>query len=315
MSVSIAIFGGAGIDRIALTHDKPVPGASNPGRLTTAPGGVGFNVARVLAGLGTPVRLVARIGDDPDGRAVLNAAGQAGIATDTIARSASSPTATYLAVLDDRRDLIIGVADMAIHAEITADILQPALSAASGDSIWIVDANLSAACLTAVAARAQRQGKHLIALPVSPAKAVRLQDILADTDLLIANRREAATLLGDGSTEANAPPADLARDLLKRSRSTSDGAAIVTDAGGELALATATGVTAFTPLPTEIVSVNGAGDAFAGAVIHGLATGRTLEAAVPLGLAAAALTVETEGTIPADLSGDTIAARLGPAGR
>ncbi len=306
MSVSIAIFGGAGIDRVALTDSRPVHGASNPGHLATAPGGVGFNVACVLARLGTRVRLIARIGNDPDGDIVLSAAGQAGIATDAITRSATSPTATYLAVLDDRRDLVVGVADMAIHEDITPDILEPALPHAAGDAIWIVDANLSAESVTAIAARARRLDKHLVALPVSPAKAMRLDGVLADIDLLIANRREAAMLLGEPS--AKPAPSDLAKDL--RARLRQDAAAIVTDAGSPLALSVATGVREFTPLPAATLSVNGAGDAFAGAVLHGLAIGRSLTEAIPLGLAAAALTVEREGTIPADLTGEAIAVRL-----
>jgi len=313
MSVSIAIFGGAGIDRVALTDGRPVSGASNPGRLTTAPGGVGFNVACVLARLGATVRLVARIGKDPDGDIVLNAAAQAGIATGAVTRSAISPTATYLAVLDDNRDLVVGVADMAVHDELTPEILEPVLSHAAGDAIWMIDANLPAASLAAIAARARRLDKRLVALPVSPAKAMRLLGILAEIDLLIANRREAAMLLGEPSAEPGRPPSDLARDLRPRLRQ--GGAAIVTDAGGPLALSVATGVTRFTPLPAEPSSVNGAGDAFAGAVIHGLAIARPLADAVSLGLAAAALTVEREGTIPADLTGEAIAARLRQAGR
>ena len=58
----ITVFGAANIDHIGWTAARPVIGASNPGRTRLTPGGVGFNVATILARLGHPVRLVARIG-------------------------------------------------------------------------------------------------------------------------------------------------------------------------------------------------------------------------------------------------------------
>ena len=72
--IAFAVFGGATVDHSAATLAAPVMHASNPGRAATAVGGVGFNVARVLARLGHPVRMVTRIGGDADGAAVLAAA-------------------------------------------------------------------------------------------------------------------------------------------------------------------------------------------------------------------------------------------------
>ncbi|MBN9010612.1 MAG: hypothetical protein J0H63_10915, partial [Rhizobiales bacterium] len=70
----IAVFGGVAVDRLAMSRAAPVAGASNPGSTRTAPGGVGLNVASTLARLGHGVRLVARLGEDGDGAAILAAA-------------------------------------------------------------------------------------------------------------------------------------------------------------------------------------------------------------------------------------------------
>ena len=76
---SITVFGGATVDRIAVTAGPAVLGASNPGASRAAPGGVGLNVARNLGRLSHRVQLVTRIGDDAEGAAILAAAKAAGV--------------------------------------------------------------------------------------------------------------------------------------------------------------------------------------------------------------------------------------------
>ena len=77
----------------------------------------------------------------------------------------------------------------------------------------------------------------------------------------------------------------------------------VAASGGELR--------AFAPLPAAVRSVNGAGDALAAGTIHGLALGHGLFEAVQFGLAAAAITVESEATLAdADLA-RAVAGRIG----
>ena len=171
---AFAVFGGATLDHAAATLQSPVLGASNPGVARTSPGGVGLNVARDLARLGERVRLVSRIGDDADGAAVMAAIGADGIDTRGIATSADARTATYRAAFDDTGDLIIGIADMAVFDEIAPDTVASALDAAPAGEAFVVDANLPAATLAAIVARAANEGRDVAAIAVSPAKAVKL---------------------------------------------------------------------------------------------------------------------------------------------
>jgi sugar/nucleoside kinase (ribokinase family) len=67
----VTVFGGASIDRLARSAGPVVAGASNPGTIRIAAGGVGFNVAASLARLGVPTRLVAILGEDADGDRVI----------------------------------------------------------------------------------------------------------------------------------------------------------------------------------------------------------------------------------------------------
>ena len=146
---TVTVFGGATFDRIARTDFPPVMGASNPGSVLRRPGGVAFNVASVLARLGVATRLVARVGADSDGEAIIAAARQTGIDPTALGVSPSAPTAGYHAVFDDTGNLVIGVADMKICDEITPALLGALAIARRERDFWVVDGEYFAIALDA----------------------------------------------------------------------------------------------------------------------------------------------------------------------
>ena len=298
------VLGAAALDHAAVTLAAPVLGASNPGTARTSPGGVGLNVARDLARLGHRVHFASCIGRDADGAVLIAAAEADGVDMTSVPMSIRSPTATYRAAFDDAGGLIIGIADMAILEEITPDAAERAVRSTEGTIV--VDANLPAPTLAALARAAEE--RPLAAIAVSPAKAMKLVPILGGIALLFATRREAAALLGR-EDDANVPTRDLAADLVLAGA----GKAIVTDSGRPLAAAASGEVHLFPPFPAHVRSVNGAGDALAAGVLHGLAVGRPYFEAVLDGLAAAAITVEEKGTVAAGLTAAAVEARIAKA--
>lgn len=302
----ITVFGAANMDHIGATKGPPIAGASNPGIARANPGGVGFNIAVILARLGHSVRLVARVGDDTAGSSIHAAALTAGVNTTHLGVSETEATATYLAALDNRGNLVIGIAGMAIHDDMTPSIVAPAIDDTPEDDLWIVDANLPADTLAFLCERAKARGHPLVALAVSPVKSVKLRPLCDEIGLLLVNRKEAAAILQCPAAAETASAADLARALAGRPRPD----VIVTDAAAPLAAVSAGVQRAFAPLPVSAASVNGAGDALAAGIIHGLAHGRSLFEAIKPGLAAAAITVEHEGTVPPTLSAEALIARM-----
>jgi len=300
----VTVFGGATIDRIAETAAPPVMGASNPGHARRLPGGVGFNVATIIARLGIAARLVTRIGADPDGEAIIAACSAAGVDTAGIGVSAKRPTAGYHAAFDNAGELIIGIADMDVCAELTPAAVGAA-AATGGDDFWVVDANLPEETLAFLIEQAAAGGTPVAALAVSPAKAVRLAPLLDQMTFLFANRREAAALLGQDPNRAGRAAA-LAAEL-SRTRMTR----IVVTAGGEPVIAARSGETrSFIPLKTDITAVNGAGDSFAAGTIAAMTEGRSLIDAIRSGLAAAALTIEHGSVAAAPFRPGALAARI-----
>ncbi len=244
----VTVFGGATIDRIARSTRAPVMGASNPGHARRLPGGVGFNVASILARLGVGARLVTRVGADVDGEAIVAAAGAAGIDTTAIGVSQALPTAAYHAAFDERGDLIIGIADMEVCDEMTPQAVGGA--AASGhEDFWVVDANLPEDTLAFLAEQAVANGNPLAALTVSPAKAVRLTPLLNRIGYLFANRREAAVLLGRDPNSAGAS-GGLAAELA-RTRTTK---VVVTSGNDPVFVAASADARSFLPLRTDVRS-------------------------------------------------------------
>ncbi len=179
---------------------------------------------------------------------------------------------------------------------------------APGRRHFVIDANLPAATLAFLVDTAATSGRAIAAIAVSPAKAVKLMPLLDRLTLLFATRREAAALLGRDD-DPGVPTRSLAAMLADRGVAR----VVVTDSADPLAAAAGGEVHAFPPFPAHVRSVNGAGDALAAGTLHGLAAGRTFFDAVLSGLAAAAITVEEDGTVAAGLNAAAIEARIAKA--
>ena len=308
---SVTVFGGATVDYVAQSLAKPVAGASNPGSAHRVPGGVGFNVACVLARLGIRTRLVTRVGADADGEAIMAAARSAGVDTAAVSVSPATPSAAYHAALDDEGNLIVGIADMAIFDEISPASVAPGIKGASSDrDFWIVDANLPEDTLAFLAVEANTRLRQIAALTVSPAKATKLLPLLDRLSYLFTNRREAAALLWRDPADAAIPVSRLASDLA-RTRMTK---VIVTNGMEPLAAASSRDVRSYAPFRAAVHGVNGAGDSLAAGTIRGLASGHPLSDAIRFGLAASAIAVEAGSVSAAEFSEDALAERMG-AGR
>lgn len=302
----VTVFGGATLDRIGRTAAAPVMGASNPGTVARLPGGVGFNVASILARLGLHARLVTRVGANSDGETVIAAARDAGIDTTALGVSPVAATAGYHAAFDNAGNLIIGVADMKICEEITPAALAGLAPARHDRDFWVIDANLPAETLAFLAEEATAAGRPIAALTVSPAKAVRIAPLLDRLSYLFTNRREAAALLGrDPNARMNV--SDLAGELAGP-RLTK---VAVTNGAEPLAAASTGDVRTYAPLRAKVKGVNGAGNSFAAGTIHGLANGLAFNDAIRSGLAAAALTLEGGSVAAGAFAKGALAARIG----
>lgn len=306
----VVVVGGANVDVKARSARAPVLGTSNPGTTSSSPGGVGRNVAENLARLGTPVTLIAHVGDDAAGELLVHETAAAGVDISTLVHG-PFPTGTYTAVLDGAGDLVVAVSDMT-----GTDALGPAHvrqrgNVLTGASLIVVDGNLTAATVTAVLDLACGAGVPVVVDPVSVPKAARISQVLVGRALraVTPNRGELGALTGvDTSTDAG---------FDRAVRTLHDGGANLVWArlGGDgsiLSTADSRGGSyqRFPVAPGPVVDVTGAGDAMLAAFVHALRLGEDAVTAVRHGHAAAGLTVATSRTVRTDLDPRVLADAL-----
>lgn len=285
-------IGGAHVDRIGHASGTFHAGASNPGRLIASVGGGALNALRNarLRGVG-PVALISARGGDHDGAIVGDAIEAAEIA-DLSAVFLDRRTASYTAILDESGEQVAGLADMDIYEtalprQLRRKALREAISSARA---VLVDANLPATALETICGLATGP---IFAIAISPAKASRLAVIAGGIDTIFMNRREMAALTG-GRSETRG---------LEGLAALGFGRAVVTGGGDAvLILDGARREAIVPPSPGPIADVTGAGDALAGATVAALLRGEArLCEAVRQGIAAAQITLLTEGPIAARL--------------
>ena len=293
--MKIACIGGAHIDRHSVLKSAAVPGTSNPGNITTTFGGVARNVAENLTRLGRRVTLVSRVGDDEAGRAVVAHLDSLGIDTSMIS-VAARPTASYTAILEPNGELVIGLADMDIYDEITPRRLH--LARLREHDLWFADANLRAATLAWLVDRAP-----VAVDAISVAKARKLRGLLPKIAILFATVVQAAEIAQVGRFSS---AVEAARALHRQGAR----AGVVTSGAAGIAVWTGEDTRSMDVFPAEPKDVTGAGDALISGTLFGVTDGLAITQAARLGLAAAAITVESGATVAENLSVELLHARL-----
>lgn len=233
-----------------------------PGAIERRLGGVALNIAVGLAQHGCPTSLCSVVGDDAAGAALIRDLGVIGIDCSAVTGIAGSATGHYVAVEDDRGNLFVAIADAALleeHGDAVA--MQAGVAVQDADTV-LLDANLTMPVIQQIALSAKDAGAEIVANPVSPAKAPRLE-VLLSWDLaptIVANLAEVNAVLRAGFDDA----VDAAKALQTRS----GGTALVTDGPRPVVLATPHEVhTAMPPVLSGNTSATGAGDALLAAFV------------------------------------------------
>ena len=302
-AMRVACVGGLNRDIRARSNAPLERGTSTPGIVRRDTGGVAGNIARSLGRLGAGVTIFSVVGEDPAGVTIAADLRHDGVDTSHLRVTTAAPTSTYVALLDERGELVGAVADMsAMDQADAAWIAQIEQNLAAFDA-WAVDANLPASALDRLLG-GRPFGPLVLVDPVSPAKAIRLRHLLPKIDVLTPDRSEAAALTG--------------RDIEDRAGAHAAAAALV-DAGATtvllklgsdgLVVGDATGTTHLAAIPPRrVVDVTGAGDALAAGYLYGSSIGA--HNPERWGLAAASLTVEINRSVPEDLSVDALRQRM-----
>jgi pseudouridine kinase len=298
----VMCIGAANIDRKLRTLATIQMGTSNPASAEEVYGGVARNIAENLARLNVPAALLTALGDDSGGRMLQEYAERAGIDTRGSLRLSETPTGTYTAILDDRGELVVALADMALYDKLTPEFLASRQPQRSAAALTVVDLNLPRDAISTLLVDARRDAVPLIVIAVSQPKMARLPADLHGARLLILNRGELETRVNRAlPTEADVRAAcqevqaQGAQDVIV----TCGSQGVFHTRGPELVWLAAHQV--------QVVDVTGAGDAFSAAVCWSLYQGSDdLTLACRRGLKVAAMTLESQETVSPMLAADVL---------
>lgn len=301
----VVVIGGASLDMQGRPDNPLVSGTSNPGRIRASPGGVARNVAENLARLGVPTVLLSAIGDGAAGRQILEATAATGVDVSRVLITSDCPSATYLAIVDEKGTLCHSIDDMGITKLITPKYVYAHRRWINEASMVVLDANLAPAAIKSALRIATKAQVPVCVDPVSVALASRVKSHLPRLSVIVPNADEAEALCG-------LPASNRSDAIAAAQRLVSMGvdAAIITLAEKGLVYATSEETGHVPAIDLEMIYPTGGGDALTGAVVYGLVHGFPVSEAVRLGVSAATLTLSCVETVCPDLSLEALYDRL-----
>lgn len=296
------VVGGVNMDIGGRSAAPLVQGDSNPGTVHMSLGGVGRNIAHNMSLLDVEVRLLTAYGNDLNGERVAASCSKLGIDLSHALRVADGATSTYLYLTGPDGEMALALSDMSVCQRITPAYLAANLNILQNAQVVVADTNIPAQSLQYLADNCTAP---LFVDPVSTAKAEKLRPILSKIHTLKPNRMEAELL--SGVTIRNKADIEKAADRLTEMgvhrMFISLGADGVYAAMGQERL--------WLPnLPGKMVNTTGCGDSFMAALVWAYLEGCDLEAAARAGLAAGAITMESEQTINPAMSSESLRARM-----
>lgn len=285
---AVLCVGALHYDRITRCERPIRKYTSNPVQSQRTPGGVAHNIARNLRLLDRRVGLCSLIGTDGGG--LIRHLSDCGIDVGLIEQSDEMPSADYTAVLEPSGDLAFGLADMAIYDHMDKCFLGRRLADMLNWPVWLIDANLPESALRYLTSI--KSDQVICAAPVSVRKSERWKGCMDGVDLWVGNEQEVGAMTG---MVADTPTKVIAAAEALYGMGPSVVVASLGEQGAILKTELVSGH--WSAAASEIINVNGAGDALYAGFLDAYLSGESPESAIEQALAIASLTVETSASV------------------
>lgn len=294
----LLVVGGANVDLVGIPDQQLRMRDSNPGKIRVSFGGVGRNIAHNAVLAGADVNFITLFGNDLLGRSCYEDCIRVGIKMKHSQFSTTNASSTYMAILDNDRDMVMAINDMDILDEMNVQDIQPLIMALDNEDICVLDTNLNVDVLDVLSSK----GVCTFALdPISTHKAIKARAILDRFDIIKPNRQQAEVLL-EMIIETDA------QLLQALHRFLSIGVKEVLISLGEQGIAATNGKD-FVKLRMQaltIVNATGAGDCLLACYLAERLRNDDFIACLEYALAASVLTIESEETVAPNLNDASI---------
>lgn len=291
----VVVFGSLNADLTVRVERFPEPGETLSGsELVTAPGGKSSNQAVAAVTLGSQVRLIGAVGEDTNGAFLLDRADEAGVDVAGVTRDPDHATGSAMIVVDAAGENTIIVSPGA-NGAVSDDSLTAEKFA--GADIVCLCLEVPLAAVQAAAEKGREAGAQVL-LNLSPYADVP-DALLSHVDVLLVNKSEAELVLGRSDIDADWEAALAGFVELKVHRVVvtlgADGAVVLDGTVSQDGDNDAGQVTKIDSPEVDAVDTTGCGDAFTGALAHGMAKGASLVEASMHAAEAGALAATREG--------------------
>ncbi|MCL2619288.1 MAG: PfkB family carbohydrate kinase [Defluviitaleaceae bacterium] len=243
-------------------HAGATAGDSNPGDIYSSCGGVGRNIAENAARIGLASSLISAWGQDIFAAELSASCNDALVDTSHVFASAKIKTSVYIDLLDHRGELVIAAADLTSLESVPAGTFSYRMDFINQHKLVCLDANLVESQLAVLAKGCTRP---IMADTVSAAKATRLSRILPNIHTLKTNVAELCALTGRDSADRKGIE-KAAGELLNAGVQR----VFVTLGRHGACCLDRRGVMWQDGFKADVVSVTGAGDAFAAGIAYSI---------------------------------------------
>ena len=264
--IDVVVIGSINVDLVTRVEHYARPGETVLGSsITRLAGGKGANQALAAVRAGARTRLIACVGDDAEGAALVHGLALRCVDVSRVRRIQTAPTGTAVIAVDGTGESTIVVVAGANGELSVADV------DVAGAAVVLLQLEIP---LSVVSAAVRRAGAEGVRVVLNPSPYAELpDDVLAAADPVIANEHEREAF-----------------GVRPRSLVTTLGAK-----GARWETASGQIIEVSAPEVEQVVDATGAGDAFAGTLAAALAAGQTERAALEAAVAAGSEAVTGHG--------------------
>lgn len=284
MDIDIAVVGSLNYDLTVVAPRLPRPGETVLGTSHySARGGKGANQAVAAARLGSAVSMIGRVGEDDHGTQLTVGLESEAIDTTGITVDRQFPTGLAVITIDAAAENTI-VVDPGANLSLGATHIRDNASAIAAARVLLMQFEVPMEAVVA----ASRVANGLVCINPAPARELS-KDLLSRVDVLIPNRSELGLLAGG-------PEPKTLEEVRVAASALEPDLTIVVTLGAQGAAISHRGRFDHFPAPVVTpVDPTGSGDAFCGALAHGLSSGQDLHDATSQAVIAGAIAATRRG--------------------
>ena len=282
--MNITVIGETNIDIRVKAQGQTIKGGCTPSAITFHFGGVARNIAFSLHQMNHNVRLMTLFGDDNYANRLKHDCKSKGIDLSLSDTKSGFHSPYFLSHIDAIGNVISAFSDMEINNMMGKEWVENKMDEINRADIVVADTLLDSEALAFLFDHCKAP---VFIDTVSPNKAVRLTEALKKAKrgifALKCNEREAFAMTHLSDTKASA--------LALHSMGIEH--VYITIGADGVVYGDGTNIVHVPALPAEVVNVMGSGDAFIAGIVDALSQGKKGEAALPYGLAASKMVIES----------------------